>query len=129
MMARSIKNLDAKDDKKKIIALKADLMIRCGLGLPFIEYDNECGEYFKVLKSGKRIYVDEKEVFNDESAACITDRDIVKRANLSVEIALMEMRELGVPVVFYEPQSGKIYKEYNDGTRNEVNRDHYIFKE
>lgn len=117
------------DYKRKIIALKADLMTRCGLGLPFIMYDDECEEYYKVSKNGQRIYVSEQDIFHDESAFCITDGDIVKRANLSVEIALMEMRELGVPVVFYEPKTGKIYKEYSDGTRNEVNRDDNIFKE
>ena len=52
----------------------------------------------------------------------ISDEETVRRARLSVEIALMEQRALGAPVVEYDPKTKKIYRVYNDGTKVEVKR-------
>ena len=53
----------------------------------------------------------------------ISDEETVKRAKLSVEIALMEQKTLGVPIVEYNPKTKKVYKVYNDGTKIEVQRE------
>ena len=37
----------------------------------------------------------------------ISDEETVKRAKLSVEIAIMELKALGVPVVEYDPKTKK----------------------
>lgn len=55
----------------------------------------------------------------------ISDEETVRRAQLSVEIALMEQRALGVPIVEYDPETKKVYRVYNDGTRIEVKREEF----
>lgn len=121
-MLEPINNMAQEDVKRRIIGLKVSLLTRCGLELPFIMFDDERREYYKALKNGQRQYVSAQEAFDDEQAHKISDEDSVKRACLSVEIALMEMRELGIPIAVYEPESGKIYREKNDGTLVEVLR-------
>ena len=56
----------------------------------------------------------------------ISDEETVKRAKLSVEIAIMELKALGVPVVEYDPKTKKVYKVYNDGTKIELQREKII---
>lgn len=50
----------------------------------------------------------------------ITDEQVVERARIAVEIALMKHKALGVPFVDYDRKTGKVYQEYNDGRRVEV---------
>lgn len=50
----------------------------------------------------------------------ITDEQVVERARVAVEIALMKHKALGVPIVEYDWETGKVYQVYNDGKRVEV---------
>lgn len=50
----------------------------------------------------------------------ITDDQVVERARVAVEIALMKHKALGVPIVEYDRKTGKVYQVYNDGRRVEV---------
>ena len=58
----------------------------------------------------------------------ISDEETVKRAKLPVEIALMEQNALRVPIIEYDPKSKKVFRLFNDGTKEEVNRDEYLNK-
>ena len=51
----------------------------------------------------------------------ITDEQVVERARVAVEIALMKHKALGVPNVSYDRKTQRVYLEYNDGRRVEVN--------
>ena len=55
----------------------------------------------------------------------ISDEQTVRRSQLSVEIALMEQRTLGVPIVEYDSETKKVYRVYNDGTKIEVKREEF----
>lgn len=50
----------------------------------------------------------------------ITDEQVVERARVAVEIALMKHKALGVPIVEYDRKTKKVYQVYNDGRRVEV---------
>lgn len=47
----------------------------------------------------------------------ISDEETVKRAKLSVEIALMEQKALGVPIVEYGPKTKKVYRIVPENSR------------
>ena len=51
----------------------------------------------------------------------ITDEQVVERARVAVEIALMKHKALGVPNVSYDRKTKRDYLECNDGRRIEVN--------
>lgn len=55
----------------------------------------------------------------------ISDKETIKRAKLSVEIALMEQKALGGPIVEYDHKTKKV-QIYNDGTKIEVQREKTI---
>ena len=61
-----------------------------------------------------------KEFFRVATNSAITDEQVVERARVAVEIALMKHKALGVPIVEYAWETGKIYQVYNDGKRVEV---------
>ena len=50
----------------------------------------------------------------------ITDEQVVERARVAVEIAIMKHKALGVPIVEYDIKTKKVYQVYNDGRRVEV---------
>ena len=56
----------------------------------------------------------------------ISDEEKVKRAKLSVEIALIKQKALKGSIVEYDPKTKKVYKVYNDGTKIEVQREKII---
>ena len=53
--------------------------------------------------------------------APITDEEVVKRAKIAVEIAIMKHKAMGVPIVQYDEKTKKIYRVFSDGTREEIN--------
>ena len=53
--------------------------------------------------------------------APITDEEVVKRAKIAVEIAIMKHKAMGVPIVQYDEETKKIYRVFSDGTREEIN--------
>ena len=53
--------------------------------------------------------------------APITDEEVVKRARIAVEIAIMKHKAMGVPIVQYDEETKKIYRVFSDGTREEIN--------
>ena len=61
-----------------------------------------------------------KEFFRVATNSTITDEQVVERARVAVEIALMKHKALGVPIVEYDWKTGKVYQVYNDGKRVEV---------
>lgn len=48
------------------------------------------------------------------------DSIVVKNARLAVAAELRKKKILGQPIAKYEPQTGKVYILYGDGTREEV---------
>ena len=53
--------------------------------------------------------------------APITDEEVVKRAKIAVEIAIMKHKAMGVPIVQYDEETKKIYRVFSDGTREVIN--------
>ena len=51
----------------------------------------------------------------------ITDGQVVDRARVAVQIAIMKHKALGVPNVSYDRKTQRDYLEYNDCRRVEVN--------
>ena len=51
----------------------------------------------------------------------ITDGQVVDRARVAVQIAIMKHKALGVPNVSYDRKTQRVYLEYNDFRRVEVN--------
>lgn len=50
----------------------------------------------------------------------LTDEQIEERAQAAVRLALEKQKALGVPIVFCDPKTRKIYKLLADGTKVEV---------
>ena len=50
----------------------------------------------------------------------ITDEQVIERAGVAVEIAIMKHKALGVPIVEYDRKTKKVYQVYNDGRRVDV---------
>lgn len=63
---------------------------------------------------------DRKEMFKMANNTTITDEQVVERARVAVEIAIMKHKALGVPIVEYDRKTKKVYQVYNDGRRVEV---------
>jgi len=53
-------------------------------------------------------------------AADLTDEQIDERARAAVRLALEKQKILGVPIIFCDPTTRKIYKMFADGTKVEV---------
>ena len=64
--------------------------------------------------------IDRKEMFRMANNPTITDEQVVERARVAVEIAIMKHKALGVPIVEYDRKTKKVYQVYNDGRRVEV---------
>lgn len=52
----------------------------------------------------------------------ISDEAVVRRANAAVRIELEKKRAMDIPVVTYDRETQKIYRENSDGTRTEVGK-------
>jgi hypothetical protein len=50
----------------------------------------------------------------------IQDKDVVKRANAAVKIALEKNRAMDIPAVVYDRKTQLIYHENSDGSRVEI---------
>ena len=62
-----------------------------------------------------------KECFTVATNSTITDEQVVDRARVAVQIALMKHKALGVPNVSYDRKTQRVYLEYNDCRRVKVN--------
>ena len=62
-----------------------------------------------------------KEFFRVATNSTITDEQVVERARVAVEITIMKHKALGVPNVSYDRKTQRVYLEYNDCRRVEVN--------
>lgn len=59
--------------------------------------------------------------FRVATNSIITDEQVAERARVAVEIAIMKHKALEVPIVGYDRKTKRVYLEYNDGRRVEVN--------
>ncbi len=50
----------------------------------------------------------------------ISDEEVVKRVNASIQIELEKKKALDIPAVIYDSKTGKIYNVYSDGTKVEA---------
>lgn len=53
-------------------------------------------------------------------AAELTDEQVETRAQAAVRLALEKQKALGVPIVFCDPATHKVYKMLPDGTKVEI---------
>ena len=50
----------------------------------------------------------------------ISDEEVVKRVNASIQIESEKKKALDIPAVIYDSKTGKIYNVYSDGTKVEA---------
>jgi len=59
----------------------------------------------------------------------ITDAEVVKRVKSAINIDIEKKKAMNIPIAVFDAESGKIYAEYNDGTRvlmgNRLKRGNY----